>query len=169
DIPIAVALDLHGNMTAQLLQAVNVFSALRTAPHRDDRRTGYRAADQLLQVIRNRLVPKTAAVRVPIRVPGEAAMTHFPPANELYGGLSEFDARPGIMEANILVGFSWNDRPWTGMTAIATHENDADIARRTAQEIAGRIWQRRHEFCLRMETADVRAGLLAANASPKRP
>ncbi len=168
-VPIALALDLHGNMTARLLQAANVFSVLRTAPHRDDRQTGYRAADQLLRVIRNRLAPKTAAVRVPILVPGEAAMTHFPPADELYGGLTQFDARPGMMEANILVGFSWNDRPWTGMTAIATHENDADAARRAAQELAGRIWQRRHEFRLRMETAEVRPGLLAAGASAKRP
>jgi microcystin degradation protein MlrC len=169
DVPISVALDLHGAVTLPLLQAANVFSALRTAPHRDDHQTGCRAADQLLRVIGNRLRPKTAAVRIPILVPGEAAMTDFPPADELYAGLAEIDARPGIMEANIFVGFAWNDLPWTGMTAIVTHETDIDVARRTAQDLAARIWQRRHEFRLRMEIAQTRVGLLAANTSRVRP
>jgi microcystin degradation protein MlrC len=169
NVPIAVALDLHGAVTLPLLQAANVFSALRTAPHRDDSQTGSRAADQLLRVIRSRFCPKTAAVRIPILIPGEAAMTHFPPADELYGGLAEIDARPGIMEANIFVGFGWNDLPWTGMTAIATHETDIDVARRTAQDLAARIWQRRNEFRVRMEIADVRTGLLAAQSSSVWP
>jgi microcystin degradation protein MlrC len=120
-------------------------------------------------MIGHRLRPKTAAVRIPILVPGEAAMTDFPPADELYAGLAEIDARPGIMEANILVGFGWNDLPWTGMTAIVTHETDIDTARRTAQDLAARIWHRRHEFRLRMEIAQTREGLLAASTSSVRP
>ena len=34
-----------------------------------------------------------------------------------------------MIEANILVGFAWNDRPWIGMTAIVTAESDLDLAR----------------------------------------
>ena len=49
DVPIGVALDLHGDMTPDLLRAVTVFSVLRTASHRDDKETGYRAADQVLR------------------------------------------------------------------------------------------------------------------------
>src|SRR5581483_9584443 len=94
-VPIGVALDLHGDMTRDLLAAATVFSVLRTAPHRDDKETGYRAADQLIRVLRTGMRPRKAAVAIPILVPGETAVTSAPPANALYGALPDFDARPG--------------------------------------------------------------------------
>src|SRR5690606_1298010 len=128
-MPIGVALDLHGDMTPELLAAGTVFSVLRTAPHRDDKETGYRAADQLIKVIRDGLKPCKVAVSLPILVPGETAVTAMAPADRLYGDLPEFDAVPGMMEANILLGFAWNDRPWTKLTAFAVSESDPAIAR----------------------------------------
>ena len=169
DQPIAVSLDLHGDMTPGLLDAGTVFSVLRTAPHRDDSQTGYRAAHQLIQVIRTGIKPKKAAVTIPILVPGETAVTALSPAKELYGSLPGYDAIPGVMEANILVGFAWNDRPWTSVTAFVVTEDDAALAQDQAKKLAAEIWQQRAEFRLRMETAEVDAGLLAAMAAPERP
>jgi microcystin degradation protein MlrC len=168
-VPIALALDLHGDMTPELLAASTVISVLRTAPHRDDRQTGFRAADQLIRVIRTGVTPKRAAVRIPMLIPGETAVTSSPPADDLYGGLPALDAIPGVLEANILVGFAWNDRPWTGATAIVLSERDAEQARREALGLAARIWARRHDFSLRMETAEVADGLRLAASSAVRP
>jgi microcystin degradation protein MlrC len=169
EVPIGVALDLHGHMSEAMLKAGTVFSALRTAPHRDDRQTGYRAAAQLVDVLRRELHPRTAAVHIPILTAGEAAVTTQEPGASLYATLPRFDAREGVMEANILVGFAFNDRPWTGMTALVTGESDIEVAERHAVELAQVIWDRRHEFVLRMETAEVVEGLARAAASTKRP
>lgn len=169
DMPIGVALDLHGDMTPELLSAATIFSVLRTAPHRDDKQTGYRAADQLIRVIRNGLSPKKVAVSLPILVPGEMAVTSAAPADRLYGDLPDFDAVPGMMEANILVGFAWNDRPWTRVTAVAVSESDASIAREQATRLAQRIWDAHEQFILRMETAEVADGLKRAMAAKERP
>ena len=169
DMPIAIALDLHGDMTPELLAAGTVFSVLRTAPHRDDKETGYRAADQLIRVIRQGLKPRKAAVRIPMLIPGEIAVTALPPADELYGCLPSYDAKPGIMEANILVGFAWNDRPWTAATALVVSEDSAASARAEALDLARRIWSRRDDFRLRMEHAEVAQGLGRAMSCPERP
>lgn len=169
DVPIGVALDLHGDMTEGLLEAATVFSVLRTAPHRDDAETGRRAADQLLRVIRTGIRPAKAAVKIPILVPGETAVTAMTPARELYGSLPDYDAIPGMMEANILLGFAWNDRPWTSVTAFAVTEGDAALARKAALDLAARIWDTRAEFRLRMETASLSDGLRKATASRAMP
>ena len=169
DVPIGLSLDLHGDMTPELLAASTVISVLRTAPHRDDKSTGYRAADQLVRVIRTGIRPKKVGVRIPILIPGETAVTSMPPADALYGSLPEFDARPGILEANILVGFAWNDRPWTAASAIVVSEGDAGMAREAAVELAGRIWAERREFHLRMETAETAEGLALAATCVERP
>lgn len=168
-VPIGVALDLHGDMTPPLLEAGTVFSVLRTAPHRDDKETGYRAADQLITVINKRLKPKKAAVTIPILVPGETAVTTQEPGRTLYGSLPEFDAVPGMMEANILVGFAWNDRPWTAVTAFAVAEDDAALAKEQATRLAEKIWAEHENFVLSMETAEVVEGLERALSAPQRP
>lgn len=169
DMPIGVSLDLHGDMTPGLLEAGTVFSVLRTAPHRDDKQTGYRAADQLLRVIRKGLKPKKVAISLPILVPGETAVTSLAPAKQLYGSLPEYDAVPGMMEANILVGFAWNDRPWTKVTAFAVSEDSVELAREQATKLAQSIWAAHEEFILRMETAEVEDGLRRALNSAQRP
>ncbi|NGP16987.1 M81 family metallopeptidase [Devosia aurantiaca] len=169
DMPIGIALDLHGDMTPELLAAGTVFSVLRTAPHRDDKSTGYRAAEQLIKVIRTGIKPKKAAVSLPILIPGETAVTSASPARELYGSLPQLDAVPGMMEANILVGFAWNDRPWTKCTAFAVSEDSAELAQEQAVKLARSIWDAHEQFILRMETAEVAEGLERALNSPQRP
>lgn len=169
DVPIAVALDLHGHMSEQMLRAGTVFSALRTAPHRDDRQTGYRAAHHLLRVLRTGITPRTAAVHIPILISGEQAVTTQEPGASLYAALPGFDSREGIIEANILVGFAFNDRPWTGMTALVTSDADPQAARACACDLAQAIWDRREDFVLRMETAQPVEGLLMAAESNRKP
>jgi len=169
DMPIGVSLDLHGDMTPALLEAGTVFSVLRTAPHRDDKQTGYRAADQLIRVIRKGLKPKKVAVSLPILIPGETAVTGLPPAKELYGSLPGYDEVPGMMEANILLGFAWNDRPWTKCTAFAVSEDSVELAREQAIKLARTIWDAHEQFILHMETAEVEEGLHRALTSPQRP
>ncbi|MBV9674601.1 MAG: M81 family metallopeptidase [Verrucomicrobia bacterium] len=167
-VPIGVALDLHGDMTPELLNATTVLSILRTAPHRDDKETGYRAADQLLEVLKTGIQPKKAAVRIPILLPGEIAVTTAEPAKALYNSLSSYSTKEGVLEANILTGFAWNDRPWTSATAIVVSKRSAELARAMVLDLAGRIWAERKEFRLQMETAEVNEGLArAANCSEK--
>jgi len=169
DVAIALALDLHGDMTPELLDVVAGLSVLRTAPHRDDRETGYRAADQLINVLRRGLKPKKAAVRIPMLLPGEIAVTALPPADALYGSLPEVDREPGVIEANILTGFAWNDRAWTGATAVVIAEQSAEIARKQAFALAQRIWEQRSAFRLQTDSMGVREGLREAESRNVRP
>lgn len=169
DMPVAASLDLHGHISPEFIAQVTVIGALRTAPHRDDREAGYRATDQLLKVLRTGITPKTVAVRVPILIAGEAAVTTTEPGAGLYARLEHYDARPGILEANIFVGFAFNDVSWGGMTAIVTSEGDAALAEATAHELAGEIWNKRNDFVLRMETASVEEGLARAAAADTGP
>jgi microcystin degradation protein MlrC len=169
DVPIALALDLHGHISPRILEIVCAISVLRTAPHRDDLETGYRALDQLLTVIKSGKPQKIAAVRLPILIPGEQAVTANEPAKTLYGSLPDLDALPGVVEANILVGFAWNDCPWVGMTAIVGSDDSIERAREVATELAEKIWAERKEFVLRMENASVEEGLARAAMSTERP
>lgn len=158
DLPVTVGLDLHGHLSPQLLADLDGMSIYRTAPHRDDDRTGYMAADQLLRRIAGTR-PCHAAVHIPLFLPGEFAMTTRAPTDALYRALEDYDARPGVIEANLMVGFAWNDVPWAGMTAVVTTDGDMALARSLAMELAERVWNTRADFGLGVQGYPPREGL----------
>ncbi|PTV95991.1 microcystin degradation protein MlrC [Rhodobacter aestuarii] len=169
DVPIGLCLDLHGQVTQGMLDRISALSVLRTAPHRDDQSTGYRCAEQLLEVIRTGQRQHIARVHVPILLPGEICVTTAEPSREIYGSLPDYDAIDGMVEANLLVGFAWNDQPWIGASAIGQSRRSMEQAREVASDLARRVWANRAEYKLRMEHAEVEAGLTLAAEAPERP
>lgn len=165
DIPLAVPFDMHGQVTPALLDALTCLSCLRTAPHRDNYETSWRATDQLIRCLKTGLRPKKAAVHVPIMAPGEKVMTAYSPTKELFGMLHDYDQLPGVVEAHLFVGFGWNDTIWCSMKTVVVTEDDEALALRLAQEIADKVWAAREGFQLYMETAEVREGLERAAAA----
>ena len=164
-VPLGIAFDLHGNITAEIARAGTVFDALRTAPHVDHYQGGWRTADQLLTVMKKGLNPPNAWVPVPILISGEQAVTSQEPARSLYAGLKTYDDLPGMLDVLLMVGFAFNDLPWCSMSVLATHTDNAPAAAKAARELAEQVWSRRSEFVLSMETAPVKEGVQRALAA----
>ena len=166
---LGIACDLHGNITAEILRAGNVFSAWRTAPYTDDSETGYRVADQLLEVIESNVVPVTAFVKIPMLVHGEQAVTHYDPAKHLYETLFAYDGRSGVMQSILMAGYVWHDMPWIGMAAVVTTKNDPKMVKKISEEIAQNVWDSRFAFTFSMETANIEDGIQRAVLSDVYP
>ncbi|NBD28777.1 MAG: hypothetical protein GVY31_01895 [Alphaproteobacteria bacterium] len=169
DVPIAVGMDMHGHVTPEGVHSVDAWSGFRTAPHRDAAETGAAAAAQLLSVISKTRSPCTAAVRIPLLLPGECAMTDSDPTRSLFEMLPEIEAEHGVLGAMLLVGFAWNDVPWGGMAALVTHEDDADRAAVLACDLARAVWSRRHEFAFGVPTCGLADGLEIAARADEHP
>jgi microcystin degradation protein MlrC len=169
DVRIGIAFDLHGNITPEIIRAGDVFSALRTAPHKDDPETGYRVADQLLQVVGSGAVPTKAFIKIPILVHGEQAVTHYDPAKRLFENLFSYDERSGVLQSILMAGYVWHDMPWIGMAALVTTKNNPKIAKVISEEIAQYVWDSRFDFKFSMETANIEDGIQHALLSDVYP
>ncbi len=169
NVPLGLAFDLHGNLTEEIAAAGTVFSAFRTAPHRDDLETGYRTADQLIRVIRKGLRPHTHFIKIPVLIPGEKVVTHYSPGKELYQSLREYDKVSGVLQSNLMVGFVWCDAEWAGMSALVTCEDDPALARQICEEISRKAWESRYDYSFGMETADLDVGIEMALAGSEKP
>jgi len=169
DTPLGLAFDLHGNLTKKITEAGTVFSAFRTAPHRDDIETGYQAADQLIRVIDKGIKPKSFFIKIPLMIAGEKVVTHYSPGKELYKSLYEYDKIPGVLQTVLMVGFVWCDAEWTGMSAFVTCEKDPILAQHICEEIAQKAWDNRNNYSFGMETANVETGIQLALTSSKKP
>jgi microcystin degradation protein MlrC len=145
DCPIAASYDLHGNVSQRIIDQLDIFAAYRTAPHIDVRDTMVRAWSMLVDALRSGHRPGVAWAPVPVLLPGECTSTEDEPAKGLYRTLPAFDARDGILDANLMVGYVWADEPRATACAVVTGVDKAAAAK-AAEEIALSYWQAREAF-----------------------
>lgn len=142
---ISASLDLHGNVSARLVEQGDLFTAYRLAPHDDAVETRERACANLLHCLDTGILPLRAWTRLPIILPGERTSTLVEPGRTVYARLSQSDAVPGVLDASLWVGYVWADEPRSGASVVVTG-TDGNAVRREAEKIARRYWDARHAF-----------------------
>src|SRR5690606_26425683 len=96
DMPIAVSLDLHANVTAAMVQHATLLCAYRTYPHVDMAATGARTARMLDQILTGkRPVPAKAFRRVPFLLPLTFQCTMAEPSKGIYDSFNGLE-RDGV-------------------------------------------------------------------------
>ena len=151
-----------------MVDAIDIFSAYRTAPHIDVEETMRRSVDMLVRALRDGLSPFVAWCPVPVLLPGERTSTLQSPARELYAGLAACDARPGIWDASLMVGYVWADERRATAAAIMTGD-DMETLRAAAEALARDYWEAREAFAFGAWTGSIRECVDRALASARRP
>jgi microcystin degradation protein MlrC len=168
DCPIAASYDLHGNVSERVIDALDMFAAYRTAPHIDVDETKARACAMLVDAIRTSVRPFLTWARIPVILQGERTSTVDEPAASLYARLAEIDARPGIREASLMVGYAWADEPRCTACAVLTG-TDAETMQTAAAELAQAYWAARDDFAFGPVTDTIEACLDEATRAMTRP
>ena len=114
DLPIAISLDMHANLSEQLVQRADSISIFKTYPHLDMAETGARAWARLQQIMSGARFAK-AFRRAPFLVPVHAQATTREPARGLYADLPAEQDR----FVELAFGFTAGDTPIVGPSVIA--------------------------------------------------
>jgi microcystin degradation protein MlrC len=168
-VPIVASLDLHGNIAPAFVEAADLLTALRTAPHRDGEETRRRAFAHLLRCVREGVRPQAAMVKLPLVLPGEHAVTEVEPAQSLYRMLADIEAVPGIMDASLMIGCAWTDSPYTAVSALVMAESDRALAHQVSRWLAQTVWEERRAFRSDVESMAPEVAVSRALCSPERP
>jgi microcystin degradation protein MlrC len=145
DCIMSAGMDLHGNITADLVATIDCFTCYRQAPHVDAMETKARAVRNLLDLLDRQVRPSRAWVKIPVGLPGERTSTFWEPGKTVYAKLAESDVVPGVYDASLWVGYVWADQPRNAATVVVTGTDEAAIAGE-AKKIAKRYWDARKEF-----------------------
>lgn len=145
-VPIAVSLDLHAHLSAQMLAAADIIVACKENPHIDYDLTGERAAELLIQLIRKDIAPVTAASWVPMIV-GSKMETGRGPLLALHDRRREFMKNDnGILDVSIYNITSLLDVTGGGQCVSVICDGDSEKAKRVANELASQLWASREQF-----------------------
>ena len=129
DMPIVAALDLHGNITQQMVDVADVLVGFRTYPHIDMAETGRRAAAQLDALMARGTPFAKAFRRLPFLVPIAWQSTRAEPGQGLYDLVAETEGGP-VASTSFFFGFPAADFPGCGPTVVCygDTQQDADAA-----------------------------------------
>jgi microcystin degradation protein MlrC len=149
DVPIVAPLDLHTNLSDEMMQEATAFVGYKEYPHIDMRETGARALQILAAAIRGEVTPVMAHVHVPLIVPNQSMVTTWQsPLKTVIDRAREIERSPGVLAATVLGGFPFADVPFAGVATIVVTDGDRDLARRYAAELAHMCWERRAQFTI---------------------
>lgn len=121
DLPVAVSLDLHANVTRRMVEHAGVIAIFRTYPHLDMAATGARCLPLLSRVIADG-PPAKAFRQAPFLIPLQAQYTGADPCRGLYARLGDL---PAGATADIALGFTAADIPDAGPSVVAYAEDQA--------------------------------------------
>src|SRR5262245_39986150 len=146
DVPIAVTLDFHGNVTPAMVRHATLLHGYRTYPHVDMAERGVEATERLIDVVAGRLRP-TAAFRQPRLLPPIGSQrTAVGPMRRLYDLAGEMAVDPAVVSISIFAGFPLADIADAGLSIyVATHD-DQPLAERLADRLEAVAWEHRREF-----------------------
>lgn len=168
DVPIISTLDLHANISQEMVDATDALIIYRTNPHVDQYERGVEAAGAMQKLLGN-VRATTAFIRLPIVAPQVTQLTASGPYGEIidYGQTLIDDS---VMNISIAGGFTYGDTLHNGMAFLVTTRDDMAKARSICRDLAERVWAYRERFTPSLTSLeDCIAGAVARGEDPTLP
>lgn len=166
EIPIVATLDLHTNLTREMVDHADALVIYHCAPHVDVYETGERGAAVLRRILIDGAKPVTAFQKVPLVLPPENANTqnNGTMSADFKRQLQTWEARDEVLTAGLATVQPWMDIPDLGSAVLVTTDGDEQLARDLCGQLASELWQRRQEYM--PELASIKDAVRHAHEMP---
>ena len=151
EVPIAVALDFHTNMSRAMVENATVIAGYRTYPHVDMAQTGLRAGHALVRALKGAVRPVMRMGKLPMLTHTLKQGHDVVPLKDIMARAVAAEAGGEALLCSIFGGFPMADIPHVGFTAIVVSDGDAADAERLITELLEAAWQRRADFVYEVE------------------
>jgi microcystin degradation protein MlrC len=165
DVPIAVTLDLHGDITPKMVRYATFMVGYRHYPHDDIFDTGRRTAGLLMRTLRNEIHPVMHAIKIPVIAACQNQNTKTKgPLTDLHALARTREATGEVLAASYFTVQHGIDLPETSLCMVAVADDNRPGALKVAQEMAIYAWDNRHRFLVDYVTprAAIEQGLATA-------
>lgn len=151
DLPIAVALDFHANLSAAMVENATTIAGYCTVPHVDMRETGERAGHTLLRAIKGEVEPVIVWGRRPMLTHSLKQSPSDQPMKDIMDKAMAAERSGRVLNASVFGGFPMADIPHVGLFAVIVADRAATAAERLCDELLDEAWRRRADFVFQVE------------------
>lgn len=145
-IPIAVTLDLHGNIGPAMAQHADIVSTYRTTPHVDMYETAERAGRLLQRTMSGEIKPTVAYAQgrmFDALDQGRTISGKGPMVDILAKAKAILAREHDILDIGINAGFDWSDKANVGPSVLVTGKGKSPRYQQVADELIDFAWQTR--------------------------
>ncbi len=143
NVPIVISMDLHGVLTAKMLENISGLASLHTYPHIDFRDTGRRAAKALIRIVRDGAKPVAARVRIPAIVRGNELITETGAFGAQIRYAKKLEENPDVLSAGFFIGNPFTDVPELCSQSFVFTDNNRELAEQGSLQMANDFWPNR--------------------------
>ncbi len=162
---LVMTLDLHANLSDDMVESTDVIVGYQTNPHVDMIERGEEAA-HIMRAMLAGLKPKSTFIRLPLAPPSVTLLTREGPYADLidYGQRRKREMAGAILNVSVFGNFTFSDTPMNGISVVVAARHDEAEARALCREIAQRGWHNREAFRRELTSIDEGVALAQENA-----
>jgi microcystin degradation protein MlrC len=146
EVPIGVTLDMHANVSPEMVERADVITVFQTNPHVDAFEQGLACARLVGRTVRGEIRPAMALADPPLMINILRQGTDDEPMASLLRVAREHERRAGVLAVFVIEGFPYADVPEMGTSVLAITDSSAQLASDTARSVARTAWMRRAEL-----------------------
>ena len=150
DIPLAVALDLHANLTAEMIANCTAIAGYATYPHIDMYEAGLRSGNILIKALKGDVNPTMDWANRPMLAHTLRMGTDDVPMGDLVAKAKAIEDQDALA-VTVFGGFPLSDFKDAGLSVVVVTDNNQKAARDISNRLADEAWQRRREFVYQIE------------------
>ena len=151
---IACTLDMHANITKEMVAHADFLAGCRTYPHIDFYERGLDAAKMAHESVLTGTVPCAGFRKLPLCPHVLAQGTSISPMKEIMAKAAEHRSRDDVQGITVSAGFPWADIEEIGFSTVAYTRDGPNAAQGIADEIADFAWSSRERFVLDAMSVD---------------
>ena len=169
EMPIAITLDPHANVSEQMCALADIIVSFKTYPHIDMRDIGRQAGDILQRTMTGEVKPRTICVSRPMLEEVNGGRTDIGPMIERIAAARAYEKQADVFAVSINAGFASADVATVGPTVLVCGQGDFAAHAAFAETIADDIWNRRFEVLNDYLSVDEAAAIAATYEPDKGP
>jgi microcystin degradation protein MlrC len=149
-LPIAVSLDLHANLTDEMVRNCTVIVGYKTYPHLDMYEAGAHAARIMIQALKGAVTPVMSWGQRPILAQTLRMGHDDRPMGPLLAAARAEEAN-GLLAASVFGGFPLADIREAGLSVVTVADGNSAAAEAACERLLSAAWQEKAEWIFRPE------------------
>ena len=147
DLRIGVTLDMHGNVSKEIVEHTDVCVVWRTNPHLDPKVRGRKTAEMVFRAAKGEINPVQWIEMPPMYINIVKQFTGEEPMMSFVAAALAANEITGILDTSVAEGYPYSDVEKMGMSWVAIADNgDIELAKSVAKDMAAKAWERRAEL-----------------------
>ncbi|GMW00370.1 MAG: hypothetical protein AMXMBFR84_15070 [Candidatus Hydrogenedentota bacterium] len=145
-VPLILSLDMHANVTEDMIRLPDATVAYRTYPHVDQRERGRECARLAIGAAQGKIKPVQAGCKLPLLIHIVQQFTGSGPMASVYSAVERTATQSGILSVSCSPGYIYADVPHMGVCVNVVADRDTSIAKAAASALAKEIFALRDEL-----------------------